>query len=117
MHKLYSAAAGVFVTMVVASAAHADGPDISAQRLVESWKSEDPGMRMVAEVIASAFASGFSWGGDDAGKRVYCASPDLKGSQIMSAFEVFLKVNPTMAAEPYGTAMAETLRKAFPCPL
>jgi hypothetical protein len=72
---------------------------------------------MVAEVIASAFASGFSWGGDDAGKRVYCASPDLKGSQIMSAFEVFWKVNPTMADEPYGAAMAETLRKAFPCPL
>ena len=42
---------------------------------------------MVAEVIASAFASGFSWGGDAAGKRVYCASTDLKGGQIMSAFE------------------------------
>jgi hypothetical protein len=35
----------------------------------------------------------------------------------MSAFEVFWKVNPTMADEPYGAAMAETLRKAFPCPL
>jgi hypothetical protein len=71
--------------MLIASAAQADGPDISAQRLLSSWQDEDPGMRMVAEVIASAFASGFSWGGDAAGKRVYCASPDIKGGQIMSA--------------------------------
>jgi hypothetical protein len=111
MSKLYRAAVAAFTAALIASG------DIFAQRLLDSWKGEDPGMRMVAEVIASAFASGFSWGGDDAGKRVYCASPDLKGSQIMSAFEVFLKVNPTMADEPYGAAMAETLRKAFPCPL
>src|SRR6202041_1501117 len=117
MSKLYRAAVAPFRAAIIASGARADGPDIFAQRLVDSWKGEDPGMRMVAEVIASAFASGFSWGGDDAGKRVYCASPDLKGSQIMSAFEVFWKVNPTMADEPYGAAMAETLRKAFPCPL
>jgi hypothetical protein len=71
---------------------------------------------MIAEVIASAFASGFSWGGDATGKRVYCASPDLKGDQIMSAFEVFLRDNPKMANEPYGVAMAKTLSRAFPCP-
>jgi hypothetical protein len=70
---------------------------------------------MVAEVIASAFASGFSWGGDAAGKRAYCASPDLKGGQIMIAFEQFLRDNPKMADEPYGAAMAGTLSKAFPC--
>ena len=115
MSKLYNAAAGAFAVALIASAAHADGPDISAQRLLESWKGEDPGMRMVAEVIASAFASGFSWGGAAAGKRVYCASPDLKGGQIMSAFEQFLRDNPKMADEPYGAAMAETLSKAFPC--
>jgi hypothetical protein len=51
----------------------------------------------VAEVIASAFASGFSWGGDTAGKRAYCAPPVLKARQIMSAFEEFLKDNPNMA--------------------
>ena len=54
MSKLYSATAGVFFETVIVSAAHADGPDISAQRLLESWKGEDLGMRMVAEVIASA---------------------------------------------------------------
>ena len=63
MGKLYTVAAGVFVAMLIASAAQADGPDISAQRLLSSWQDEDPSMRMVAEVIAIAFASGFSWGG------------------------------------------------------
>jgi hypothetical protein len=115
MSKLHRVAAGAFAVALIASAAHADGPNISAQRLLESWKGEDPGMRMVAEVIASAFASGFSWGGDAAGKRVYCASPDLKGGQIMSAFEQFLRDNPKMADEPYGAAVAGTLSKTFPC--
>jgi hypothetical protein len=70
---------------------------------------------MIAEVIASAFASGFSWGGDATGKRTYCGSSDLKGSRIMSAFEEFLRDNPKMADEPYGGAMAGTLTTAFPC--
>jgi len=115
MVKLYSLAAGVFVVMLIASAARADGPDISAQRLLASWHDEDPSMRMVAEMIASTFASGFSWGGDAAGKRAYCAATDLKGGQIMSAFEEFLRDNPKLADEPYGAAMAGTLSKAFPC--
>jgi hypothetical protein len=116
MSKLYSAAVGLSVALI-ASAALANDADISAQRLLQSWKGEDPGMRMVAEVIASAFASGFSWGGTDAGKRAYCSSPDLKGGQIMSAFEVFLRVHPEMTSEPYGAAMAKTLTKTFPCSL
>ena len=70
MAKLFRIAGGVFLAAaMVASAAQADGPDISAQRLLESWKDDEPGMRMIAEVIASAFASGFSWGGDGAGER------------------------------------------------
>jgi hypothetical protein len=40
--KLYRVAAGAFAVALIASAAHADGPDISAQRLLESWKGEDP---------------------------------------------------------------------------
>jgi hypothetical protein len=115
MGKLYSVAVGIFVAMLISSTARADGPDISAQRLLASWHDEDPGMKMVAEVIASGFASGFSWGGDAAGKRLYCGPPDLKGRQIMSAFEEFLRDNPRMAGEPYGAAMAGTLSKAFPC--
>ncbi len=42
---------------------------------------------MVAEVIASAFASGLSWSTSLGGKEVYCPSPGLKGQQVMSAFE------------------------------
>jgi hypothetical protein len=116
MAEFCSVTVGVFVIALAAFGAQADGPDISAQRLLESWRGDDSGMAMVAEVIASAFASGLSWGADAAGKRAYCGRPsDLKGHQIMSAFEGFLRDNPTMADQPYGAAMAATLRKAFPC--
>ena len=115
MAKLFSLTVGAFLATLIVSAALADGADISARRLLESWKGEDLGMRMVAEVIASAFASGFSWDGDDAVKRTYCAPPDLKGRQVMSAFEEFVRDNPALADQPYGAAMAGTLKKAFPC--
>lgn len=116
MNKMYRVTVAAFTAALIASAAHADGPDISAARLLESWKGEDPGIRMVAEVIASAFASGYSWGGDAAGKQVYCASPSLKGGQIMSAFEVFLRDHRNLAEKPYGEAMAASLSRGFPCP-
>jgi hypothetical protein len=58
MNKVYRAVA-VLVAATVTSSVRADGPDISAQRLLDSWRGEDPGMKMVAEVIASWF----SWGG------------------------------------------------------
>lgn len=66
---------------------------------------------MIAEVIASAFASGFSWSGDAAGKPTYCAPRDIKGPQIMSAFDRFLKDNPSALRR--GDVGAR--RKAFPC--
>lgn len=115
MAKLFSLTAAVILAAVIVSSARAEGPDISAHRLLDSWKDDDPGMRMVAEVIASAFASGFSWGGQTGGTQAYCAPPDLKGPQIMSAFEIFLRDNPTLADQPYGEAMSGTLKKAFPC--
>jgi hypothetical protein len=114
MAKLLSIAGGLFLATLIASAAVGD-VDISAQHLLESWKGEDPGMRMVAEVIASAFASGYSWGGDAPGKRAYCAPPEFKGPQIMGAFEAFVGDHPALAERPYGEAMAATLRTAFPC--
>jgi hypothetical protein len=72
-------------------------------------------MRMLAEVIASSFASDFSRGGDADGRRVYCAPPDLKGDEIMAAFEGFLGNHPQGAGSPYGAGMAATLSRAFPC--
>ena len=115
MSKLYSATAGVFFATVIVSAAHPDGPDISAQRLLESWKGEDPGMRMVAEVIASAFASGLSWKGTLGGKEVYCPPQGLKGGQVMTTLDQFLASNPNFAEKSYGDAMAASLSRAFPC--
>jgi Rap1a immunity proteins len=105
----------VLVAMLLTGAASAQSPDISAQRLLSSWKSDDPMMRMVAEMIAAAFGSGLSWRGSLAGKDIYCPPPGLKGAQVMPAFEKFLEENPDMAERPYGNAMAATLSRAFPC--
>jgi len=105
----------VLVAMLLAAPALADSPDISARRLLSGWKDQDASMRMLAEVIASAFASGLSWRGSLAGKEVYCPPPALKGQRIMSALEQFRGDNPDMAEKPYGDAMAATLVRAFPC--
>jgi Rap1a immunity proteins len=115
MSKLYSLIACVFVATLTVSAAQADGPDISAQRLLSRWKGEDPNMRMVAEVIASAFASGLSWNRSPGGKEVYCPPPGLKGGQVMVALDQFLARNPDLAEKPYGDAMAVSLSRTFPC--
>jgi hypothetical protein len=104
MGKLYSVTTGVFVAMLMASAAYADGPDISAQRLLSAWKGEDPNMRMVAEVIASAFASGLSWKGTLGGKDLYCPPPGLKGGQVMTTLDRFLASNPDLVEKSYGDA-------------
>src|ERR1700722_10083884 len=63
MSKMYRAAVVAFTAALITSAAQADGPNTSAQGLLSAWKGEDPNMRMVTEVIASAFASGLSWKG------------------------------------------------------
>ena len=115
MSKLYRAAVGAFAGGLIASAAQADGPDISAQRLLDSWKAEDPGMRMVAEVIASAFATGLSWKGTLGGKEVYCPPQGLKGDQVMTTLEQFVVSNPDMPEKSYGDAMAASLSRVFPC--
>jgi hypothetical protein len=81
MNKLYSVAIGVFAVTLIASAAQADGPDISAQRLLDSWKAEDPGIKMVAEVIASAFSSGLSWKGSARRKGNLLSAVGLQGGK------------------------------------
>jgi hypothetical protein len=116
MSKMYRAAAAAFTVALITSAAQADGSNTSAQGLLSAWKGEDPNMRMVAEVIASAFASGLSWKGTLAGKEVYCPPQGLKGGQIMTALDQFLASNPNFAEKTYGDAMAISLSRAFPCP-
>ena len=105
----------VLVAMLLTSAVWAQSPDISARRLLSGWKAEDPSMRMLAEVIASAFASGLSWSSAHGGKEIYCPPPGLKGQEVMTDFEKFLQDHPDMAEKPYGDAMAASLSLAFPC--
>ena len=105
----------VVIAMLLTAPACADPPDISARRLLAGWKDPDPSTSMLAEVIASAFASGLSWRGSLAGKEVYCPPPDFKGRQVMIVFEKFLEENPDMAERPYGDAMAASFGRAFPC--
>jgi len=84
----------VFAVMLLAAPAWADSPDISVRRLLSGWKDQDPSMRLLAKVIASAFANGLSWRGSLAGKEVLCPPPGLKGQGIMGAFEQFIADNP-----------------------
>ena len=72
-------------------------------------------MRMLAEVIASAFASGLSWSSAHGGKEVYCPPPNLKGPEFMIDVEKFLQDHPDMAEKTYGDAVAASLSLAFPC--
>jgi len=74
-------------------------------------------MAAVAEVIASAFASGMSWAGTIEGHPLYCPPPNgaFTGSQAMSILENFIADHPEMADETYGLALSAGLRRAFPC--
>jgi hypothetical protein len=105
----------VLFAMLLTSAVWAQSPDISARRLLSGWKADDSGMRMLAEVIACAFASGLSWSSAHGGKEIYCPPPDLKGQEVMTDFEKFLQDHPDTAEKPYGNAMAGSLSRAFPC--
>ena len=107
--------AALFAVALLTSPVYADMPDISARRLLSSWTDGDPSIRMLAEVVASAFASGLSWRGSLAGKEVDRPPPALKGQRIMSALEQFLGNNPDMADKPYGDAMAATFTRTCPC--
>ena len=65
-------ATAVLFVAVCASEARAGPADTTARALVVAWKDADPNIAAVAEVIASAFASGMSWAGAIEGRPVYC---------------------------------------------
>ena len=74
-------------------------------------------MAAVAEVIASAFASGMSWAGTIEGHPLYCP-PSIgafTGDQAMSILESFIADHPETADKTYGLALSAGLRRAFPC--
>ncbi len=74
-------------------------------------------MTAVAEVIASAFASGMSWAGTIEGHSLYCPPPigTFTGNQAMKIVESFMVDHPETADKTYGLALSASLRQAFPC--
>ena len=107
----------VLLVVVWASEAWADPANTTARALVAAWKDADRGMAAVAEVIASAFASGMSWAGTIEGHPVYCPPPSvaLTGKQLMSILERFIADNPDAGDKTYGFALSTSLSRAFTC--
>ncbi len=107
------AVAIVSAVMLLPVPASADSP--SARRLLSDWKSDDSMTSMIAEVIASAFATGLITAGSLSGKPVFCPPPGAKGGEALGAFERFLVDHPEKADGPYGEALAESLAQEYPC--
>ena len=85
MNKLYSVAIGVFAVTLIAVCGPSRWPGrIRAKAAI----GLDLGMRMVAEVVASAFGSGLSWKGT------------LGGKEVCHAFELFTEVTLGAVIEP-----------------
>ncbi len=113
-----SKVAAVFLLAALSTlSARADPANTTARALVAAWRDADPGMAMVAEVIASAFASGMSWAGTIEGHPVYCppSTAPLVGKQLMGLLERFVAENPDAADKTYGFALSASLSRAFPC--
>ena len=89
VQTLSKMAAAVLLATVSTLGAHAGPADTTARVLVADWKDADRGMAAIAEVIASAFASGMSWAGAIKGHPVYCPpeAVALTGNQVMSILE------------------------------
>jgi hypothetical protein len=98
-----------------ASEVRADPANTTARALLAAWKA-DPNMAAVAEVIASAFASGMSWAGTIEGHQVDCPpTVALTGNQLMGILEHFVADHPDSADKTYGFALSASLTQAFPC--
>ena len=120
MCKLYSLtkmAAAVLLAAVWTSGARAGPVDTTARARVTDWKAGDREMTAVAEVIASAFASGMSWAGTIEGHPIYCPPPigAFTGNQAMNILESFIADHPETADKTYSLALSASLRQAFPC--
>ncbi len=107
----------VLLAAVWTSGTLAGPADTTARALVADWKAGDREMAAVAEVIASAFASGMSWAGTIEGHPLYCPPPTVAftGNQAMSILESFIADHPETADQTYGLALSAGLRQAFPC--
>ena len=74
----------------------------TARALVADWKNGDREMAVVAEVIASAFASGMSWAGTIEGHPLYCPPSNgaFTGNQAMTILENFISDPPRLLTKP-----------------
>lgn len=115
--ELTKMAAAFLVAAVWTLGARAGPTDTTARALVADWKDADRGMAAIAEVIATAFASGMSWAGSTEGHPVYCppTAVALTGKQVMSILESFVADNPGVAGKQYAFALSARVRRAFPC--
>jgi hypothetical protein len=106
----------LLLTALMAAPASAQTSDISARRLLEGWKTPDEEeTRELAEVIASAFASGLAWPAQHGDKPVYCPPDGLKGGEVMSALDRYVADHPEAAEKSYSDTLASALSAAFPC--
>src|SRR5271157_4295023 len=117
LFNLTKIAALILLTAVWTSAARADPARTTTRALVADWKEGDREMAAVAEVIASAFASGMSWAGTIEGHPLYCPPPTVAftGDKVMRILESFIADHPETADKIYGFALSASLRQAFPC--
>ena len=105
----------LLAAILLASPVFADSPGISARRLLASWKDQDPSMRMLAEVIASAFSSGLSWRGSLGGKAVFCPPPGLKGGQVRAPSAGSSRIIPKWRKRPTETRWRRRSVESFLC--
>src|SRR5271166_30862 len=110
-------AAAVLLAAVSSLGARAGPADTTARALVAERRSGDREMAAVAEVIASAFASGMSWAGTIEGHPLYCPPPTVAftGDKVMRILGSFIADHPETADKIYGFALSASLRQAFPC--
>jgi hypothetical protein len=114
LDNLIKFVAAVLLAAVWTSDARAGSAGATTRALVADWKEGDREMAAVAEVIASAFASGMSWAGTIEGHPLYCPPPigAFTDKQAMSIPESFIADHPKTADKTYGLALSASLRQA-----
>src|SRR5208337_4370582 len=116
MRNLFGLALMAAAVLVWTSGARAGPADTTARALVADCENGDREMAAVAEVIASAFASGMSWAGTIEGHPLYCPPPTVAstGNKVMRVLESFIADHPETADKIYGFALSASLRPAVP---
>ncbi len=105
MRNLYSVTkmtAAILLAVAWTSGARAGPADTTARALVADWKAGDREMAAVAEVIASAFASGMSWAGTIEGHPLYCPPPigAFTGNQARASSRTSSSIIPRRPTKP-----------------